>query len=256
GDLKSPPDSQKSSQLPESFKLSGSSKSTEENRPRRSGLEIVPVTGGTFTMGSPESEKGRHEDECQHQVTVQSFSIGKYEVTQADWREIMGEDPPELGFKGCGECPVESVSWNDVQDFLKALNKIHPGKNYRLPTEAEWEYAARGGNKSEGYQYSGSKYLKKVAWYDGNSGSKTHRVGELAANELGIFDMSGNVWEWCQDKYGPYPGCSFPSSITFGRVLRGGSWGNDHNGSSVGRRDVNYPDLRSRYGGFRCAQGY
>ncbi len=136
GDLKSPPENK----LSESFKLSESSKSAEENRTRRSGLEMIPVAGGTFTMGSPESEKDRGDDECQHQVTVGSFSIGKYEVTQADWFEIMGTI-------NCEECPVENVSWNDIQDFLKALNKKYPGKNYRLPSEAEWEYAARGGTK-------------------------------------------------------------------------------------------------------------
>ena len=229
GDSKSPPDS--------------------PNRNRRSGLEMIPVAGGSFTMGSPESEEGRSDDECQHKVSVKSFSMGKYEVTQADWFDIMGTKPSK--FKDCDECPVEQVSWDDIQDFLKALNKKYPGKNYRLPTEAEWEYAARGGNKGGGYKYAGSNDLKKVAWYDDNSGSKTHRVGELKANELGIFDMSGNVWEWCQDKYGPYPGCS--GTVSSRRVNRGGSWFGDALFARAARRSGNAPEIRFSRIGFRLA---
>ncbi len=265
GDFKSLPDFPKSEQLPENstpkeLGLGSSTPSeqppaTNENRPRRSGLEMIPVAGGTFTMGSPKSEGDRSDNECQHQVTVKSFSIGKYEVSQADWFEILGSKFSR--FQRCDECPVEGVSWNDVQDFLQALNKKHPGKNFRLPTEAEWEYAARGGNKSQGYKYAGSNDLKKVAWYSGNSGSKTHRVGELAANELGLYDMSGNVWEWCQDKYRPYPGCSSPWETSTYRVLRGGSWGSDgYYLSRVARRNGNVPNDRGDGYGFRCAQDY
>ncbi|HOY08060.1 MAG TPA: SUMF1/EgtB/PvdO family nonheme iron enzyme [Saprospiraceae bacterium] len=204
----------------------GSVPSRQEARTRRSGIyDVVRVEGGTFTMGSPEREEGRGNDECQHSVTVRTFSIGKYEVTQADWREIMGGDPPQLEFKGCDDCPVENVSWNDVKGFLKKLNAKFPGKNYRLPSEQEWEYAARGGNKNQGYRYSGSNDLKKVGWYVDNAGSKSHRVGDLAANELGIYDMSGNVYEWCQDEYDQYPGCSIAfEAYSSQYVFRGGSW--------------------------------
>ncbi len=255
-------EAQKSEQLPESSipKESGSGSSTpaeqptitNENRNLPSGIRnMVRVEGGSYTMGSPKNEAGRYDDECQHQVTVKSFSIGKYEVTQADWREVMGENPPELRFKGCDECPVERVSWDDVQDFLKVLNKKDPGKNYRLPTEEEWEYAARGGNKSQGYTYSGSNDLKKVAWYSGNSSYKTHRVGDLAANELGIFDMSGNVWEWCQDRYGPYPGCSGTASSF--RVGRGGTWRFAAQHCRVTCRSLLPPGCRWFHLGFRLA---
>lgn len=214
----------------------------------KSGFEMVPVAGGTFTMGSPESEEGRQYNECQHSVTVRDFSIGKYEVTQADWREVMGSDPPELRFKGCDDCPVENVSWNDTQEFLEKASKKY-GKRYRLPTEEEWEYAARGGNRSKNYTYSGSNNLGSVAWYSSNSGSKTHPVGTKSPNELGIYDMSGNVWEWCADKYGPYPNCSGSSSNY--RVLRGGSWYGSPVACRTANRDGGLPALRTSSLGFR-----
>ena len=225
--------------------------SGQEARTRRSGIyDMVRVEGGTYIMGSPESEGDRDPGECQHSVTVRSFAIGKYEVTQADWREIMGEDPTELHFKGCDDCPVENVSWNDVQVFLKKLNAQFPGKNYRLPSEEEWEYGARGGIKSKDYhRYSGSNDLKMVGWYDHNSDSKTHRVGDLAANELGIYDMSGNVDEWCENKYSPYPNCSdIPFSY---RVMRGGSWNLYQRMCRSAGRYYGMPDSRSQNIGFR-----
>ncbi|MEZ4915060.1 MAG: bifunctional serine/threonine-protein kinase/formylglycine-generating enzyme family protein [Chitinophagales bacterium] len=168
---------------------------------------MVYVAGGSFTMGCT-SEQGSdcyNYEKPAHTVSVQSFYIGKYEVTQEEWRAVMGSDPPELYFKGCDRCPVESVSWNDAQDFLKKLN-AQTGKNYRLPSEAEWEYAARGGNKSKGYKYAGSDNINVVARYGGNSNNKTQTVGGKQANELGIYDMSGNVYEWCNDWYKGYPG--------------------------------------------------
>jgi len=191
---------------------------------------MVLVKGGTFLMGSPETEQGRYEDECQHSVTVATFSIGKYEVTQADWREVMGSNPSYN--KGCDDCPVEQVSWDDIQDFLKALNNREKasGKKYRLPTEAEWEYAARGGAKNAsiatggGFQYAGSDDPDKVAWYSDNSGDKTYPVGGKAPNPLGLYDMSGNVYEWCQDLYKAYPGCTAIGSEGTFRVGRGGGW--------------------------------
>ncbi len=194
--------------------------------------EMVFVEGGTFTMGAT-SEQGRDaesDEKPAHSVTVSDFYIGKYEVTQKQWKEIMGSNPS----KWTGDnLPVECVSWNDIQEFVQKLNQ-KTGKRYRLPTEAEWEYAARGGAKSGGYKYSGSNHLDSVAWYWDNSGNKTHPVGQKVPNELGIYDMSGNVWEWCQDWYGgkKYYKNSLqtnpvgPSSGSY-RVWRGGSW-NDY----------------------------
>ena len=196
---------------------------TGSSRTRRSGIyDMVHVEGGDYIMGSPESEEGRTTNECQHSVTVRSFAIGKYEVTHADWQKIMKKDQPKFRFKGCDDCPVEGVSWNEIQNFLKKLNTKYPGKNYRLPSGEEWEYAARGGDKSKGYLYSGRNDLKNVAWYRDNFASKIPQIGNFVANELGIYDMSGNVYEWCQDEYKPYPGCSGIASSS--RVLRGGSW--------------------------------
>ena len=147
-------------------------------------------------------------------------------MTQALWQAVMGNKTSN--FKG-DNLPVENVSWKDCQKFLSKLNNT-TGKSFRLPTEAEWEYAARGGKKSRGYQYNGSNNLSDVAWYDDNSGKKTHAVGTKQPNELGIYDMSGNVWEWCQDRYGKYSSSSQvnPTGANSGsdRVLRGGSWYN------------------------------
>jgi formylglycine-generating enzyme required for sulfatase activity len=187
--------------------------------------EMVYVEGGTFTMGCTSEQGGDCEDDEKpaHSVTVRSFQIGKYEVTQAQWKAIMGDNPS--GFKG-DKLPVETVSWDDVQEFISRLNKA-TGKKYRLPTEAEWEYAARGGNSSKGYKYSGSNNLGEVAWFDDNSGDRTHPAGTKKANELGIYDMSGNVWEWCQDWFGNYSASSQqnPTGASTGskRVFRGGS---------------------------------
>ena len=184
---------------------------------------MVYVSGGTFTMG----EKGRkaYDDEKPtHSVTLSSYYICKYEVTQALWRAVMDSNPS--GFKG-DNLPVENVNWDDCQTFINRLNN-YTGRNFRLPTEAEWEFAARGGNNSRHYKYSGSNYIGDVAWYDGNSGNRTHPVGTKQTNELGLYDMSGNVWEWCSDWYGSYSSYSQtnptgPNSGSY-RVLRGGSW--------------------------------
>ena len=181
---------------------------------------MVYVSGGTFIMGGDESS----DQTPTHSVTLSSYYICKYEVTQALWRAVMGSNPSK--FKG-DNLPVEQVSWNDCQTFINRLNN-YTGRNFRLPTEAEWEFAARGGNYSRHYKYSGSNYISDVAWYGDNSGDRTHPVGTKQANELGLYDMSGNVWEWCSDRYGSYSSYSQsnPTGATsgFGRVERGGNW--------------------------------
>jgi formylglycine-generating enzyme required for sulfatase activity/predicted Ser/Thr protein kinase len=187
--------------------------------------EMVYVEGGTFTMGSPKSEEDHRMEEIPHQVILSSFHIGKYPVTQGQWKAVMGSNPSE--FKKGDNYPVENVSWYYVQVFLQKLNAA-TGKQYRLPTEAEWEYAARGGNQSKGYRYSGSNSIDSVAWHSRNS-DETHPVGQKSPNELGIYDMSGNVEEWCNDWYGDYPlrgGQTNPKGGSSGsyRVKRGGSW--------------------------------
>ncbi len=189
-------------------------------------IEMVKVEAGSFNMGAtPEMENPYDSEKPVHRVTLtNNYYIGKYEVTQALWQAVMGSNPSY--FKG-DDLPVEKVSWDDCQDFISKLNAM-TGKRFRLPSEAEWEYAARGGKKSRGYQYSGSNTLGDVAWYYGNSGPKTHAVGTKQPNELGIYDMTGNVSEWCQDRYGDYSGVpqTNPTGSVDGkfRVNRGGSW--------------------------------
>jgi len=227
--------------------------------------EMVFVQGGTFTMGCT-SEQGsdcENDEKPAHQVTVSSFRIGKYPVTQAQWKAVMGSYPSELYNTGCDDCPIESVNWDDIQEFIKKLN-VQTGNTYRLPTEAEWEFACRGGLKSAHYKYSGSNILDEVAWYDGNyknskhgSQGTTHPVGKKKPNELGIYDMSGNVFEWCSDWYGIYTNSAqtnpkIPSSGSY-RVLRGGSWGDGARYCRVSYRDYNSPGGRNADCGFRLA---
>lgn len=211
--------------------------------------EMVYVEGGTFQMGS---DSGESDEKPVHSVTLSAFNIGKYEVTQAQWTAVMGNNPSS--FSGCENCPVENVSWYDVQDFIRKLN-AQTGKNYRLPTEAEWEYAARGGKQSRGYTYSGSNDLGSLAWNTDNSSSKTHAVGGKLANELDIYDMSGNVWEWCSDWYGAYNSYSEtnPTGASSGqpRVLRGGSWNGSANYCRPAFRFWNNPDEWDYDYGFR-----
>ena len=207
---------------------------------------MVYVSGSTFTMGGT-SEQGSdaYDDEKPtHSVTLSSYYICKYEVTQALWRAVMGNNPSN--FKG-DNLPVECVSWDDCQTFINRLNS-YTGRNFRLPTEAEWEFAARGGNYSRHYKYSGSNYISDVAWYDGNSSNRTHPVGTKQANELGLYDMSGNVWEWCSDWYGSYSSYSQndPTGPNSGsdRVGRGGSWYYGARGCRSSYRDCSTPGDR------------
>ncbi len=205
---------------------------------------MIAVEGGTFSMGAtPEQGSDAYDNESPvHSVTLSDYYIGETEVTQELWAAVMGSNPSH--FSGYPQRPVERVSWYDCQEFITKLNEL-TGKNFRLPTEAEWEYAARGGNKSQGYKYSGSNTIGNVAWYDDNSGDKTHDVKTKQANELGIYDMSGNVWEWCQDWYGDYSSGSQtnPTGPSSGSdcVLRGGSWGSNARGCRVSRRYYDYP---------------
>ena len=218
-------------------------------------FEMVRVEGGTFTMGAT-AEQGSDASEDEkpaHQVTLSSYMIGKTEVTQELWEAVMGSNPSN--FKG-SNLPVEQVSWEDCQEFITKLNAL-TGKNFRLPTEAEWEYATRGGNKSQGFKYSGSNMADDVAWYMDNSSSATHPVATKAPNELGIYDMSGNVYEWCSDWYSSsyYTSASQtnptgPDSGS-GRVCRGGSWYGF--AFFVWERDGNYPTDRDYDVGLRLA---
>ncbi len=217
-------------------------------------FDMVYVSGGTFMMGASASDSEAFDSEKPaHRVTLSGYYIGKYEVTQKQWVEIMGSNPSY--FKG-DNLPVEQVSWTDVQEFIRRLN-AKTGKNYRLPTEAEWEFAARGGNSSRGYKYSGSDSIDSVAWYDGNSGDKPHAVGTKSPNELGIYDMAGNVWEWCSDWYDSSYYSNSPSSNPRGpssgayRVLRGGCWNHIARSCRVSYRYNYSPGLRFNYIGFR-----
>ena len=190
-------------------------------------MEFVRIPAGSFEMGSPEGEAGRDDDERAHEVRIsRPFYLGKYEVTQGEWEAVMGTNPSE--FQGCARCPVEQVSWNDVQEFIGKLNGRERGREYRyrLPTEAEWEYAAQAGT-------TGARYgeLGEIAWYDANSGGSTQSVGQKRANAWGLHDMLGNVWEWVGDWYGDYQSGAVtdPRGPSMGspRVIRGGSWSNN-----------------------------
>ena len=220
-------------------------------------FKMIEVEGGTFQMGATSEQQSNQDDEKPvHPVTLDSYYIGETEVTQELWRAVMGSNPSN--FAGDDLRPVEKVSWYDCQNFIKELNKL-TGKNFRLPTEAEWEFAARGGNKSSGYRFSGSSNIGDVAWCWDNSGSKTHPVKGKKPNELGLYDMSGNVWEWCSDWYSGGYYSSSPQNNPEGpsvgscRVLRGGSWFYDAEICRVANRYDNYPGNRFTYGGLRLA---
>ena len=212
-------------------------------------IDMVKVEAGIFMMGATSKKLNPYNDEKPvHQVTLTNdYYMGKYEVTQALWQSVMGSNPSY--FKG-DNLPVEKVSWDDCQEFISKLNSI-TGRKFRLPTEAEWEYAARGGKKSRDYQYSGSSKVSNVAWYRDNGKQKTHPVGTKRSNELGLYDMTGNVWEWCQDWYGSYVTSSQtnPTGANSGsyRVRRGGGWFNVAWGCRSSFRDGSAPG--GRYSG-------
>ena len=246
------------------------------------GMEFVRVPAGEFRMGS---ETGFADDDEKPVTRVKisrGFGLGKYEVTQGQWEAVMGANPSD--FKNCGrDCPVESVSWNDVQQFVRKLNGMEGRARYRLPTEAEWEYAARAGTWTDTpagdldlLGQNNVPMLDTIAWYGGNSGVRyeggvdcsdwnetqypatrcgTHPVGKKAANDLGLHDMLGNVWEWVEDRYGEYPGGSVtdPKGPATGslRVRRGGGWSHDALGSRSAYRAGAAPGNRYHYLGFR-----
>ncbi len=222
-------------------------------------IPMIYVEGGSFIMGcNAVNEQVCMTDELPtHGVTLDSFYIGKTEITQKQWRAVMGRNPAGLFFGSCDDCPVENVSWDDIQIFLRRLNK-KTGKTYRLPTEAEWEFAARGGNKSANYRYSGSNTLEDVAWSRRNSTEKTNPVATKKPNELGIYDMTGNVWEWCSDYFGRYASAmqTNPNNLRFEplRVLRGGSWSNKEADCRIPYRNHGEPTYRYGDEGFRIVR--
>lgn len=217
---------------------------------------MVFVDGGTFMMGDDNPEhRDSHDNKPAHLVEINPFFIGRFEVTQEEWVTVMEENP--ASFKGA-DLPVENVSWNDIILFIDRLNEL-TGMEFRLPTEAEWEYAAKGGKYAMGCEYAGSDFIKAVAWFKSNSKNTTHSVGFKRPNELGIFDMSGNVAEWCLDTYerdyyqrmvsynpkGPDSGAN--------KVNRGGGWMMDEYYQRVDVRNVNVADERNPSLGFRLA---
>ncbi len=216
---------------------------------------MVLVEGGTFTMGAADNQlKDAESDEkATHQVTLPSYYICKYEVTQNLWTLVMGNNPSS--FKASLQ-PVEDVTWNDCQQFIEKLNSL-TGKDYRMPTEAEWEFAARGGNQSKGYKYAGSNSIGEVAWYSANSGNSPHDVGKKKPNELGLYDMSGNVYEWCQDWKAPYSrkaqtNPTGPEEGTY-RVNRGGRWCGSARACRTSDRSMSAPDYHFYHLGMRLA---
>ena len=232
---------------------------------------MIPVKGGTFTMGSPSDQAGSPNETPDHQVTLSDYCIGMTEVTQELWMAVMGNNPSFCNGDGSNDewwgthydfgtnlqRPVETITWNNCQEFITKLNQL-TGMTFRLPTEAEWEYAALGGDKSQGYVYAGGSWIYDVAWFDvncrqGTDYYGTHTVGTKTPNELGLYDMSGNVAEWCNDWYDGYSaeaqtdptGPADRSPYFFGRVIRGGSWGSQESLCRVKSRKYEAPGARN-----------
>ena len=226
------------------------------------GTEFVWVPPGEFMMGST-SLADRNEQPVTRVRISKGFYLGKYEVTQDEWQAVMGNNPSF--FSGCGNCPVEKVSWNDVQAFIEKLNARSREGRYRLPTEAEWEYAARAGTTTDTYAGDVTEtflrinpVLNRIAWYPWNSEDRTHPVGGKEPNAFGLYDMLGNVWEWVQDRYGGYPGgvVTDPSGPDrgFTRVFRGGSWASYAKDCRSAARKRNVPESRFTDVGFRLVR--
>jgi formylglycine-generating enzyme required for sulfatase activity len=223
-------------------------------------FEMIAIEGGTFFMGNDSPDANPDENPV-HKVRLDDFYLCCYEVTQAQWKAIIGDNPSY--HEDCPECPVEDIEFR-VEEFITALNQV-TGKNYRLPTEAEWEYAARGGQKMQSlaggndYKYSGSNSIDRVGWYAENSDGKTQPVGLLSPNQLGLYDMTGNVWEPCQDKYyADYYNFSVPNNpvnpaMGDYQVLRGGSWFNDPHNCRNTNRIEGYRNYGSNARGIRIA---
>ncbi|GAA5314851.1 MAG: SUMF1/EgtB/PvdO family nonheme iron enzyme [Candidatus Pelagadaptatus aseana] len=221
--------------------------------------QMVRVESGTFTMGSDE-EQAHAREKPAHQVTLDSFYIGKTEVTQQLFERVMGWN---VSYHPCAECPVNNISWMNIHAFLNKLNQA-TGKNFRLPTEAEWAFAAKGGNQSRGYAYSGSDNIDEVAWYAGNADRKSHPVGLKKPNELGLYDMMGNLWEFCLDdmnqrlysnqpRVNPMFDAGKPVKAKAMKVTRGGGYEFDAEESKIYRRDGATSNVRMPDIGFRLA---
>ena len=237
------------------------------------GMKLVLIPAGEFLMGSPASEKDRSSDESQQRVQItKPFWLGMYEVTQGEYQKVMGKNPSWFSAKGSGAAkvegqetdrlPVENVSWEDAVKFCERLSALPEektaGRVYRLPTEAEWEYACRAGSTTRYCFDESRESLDDFAWYDENSGNRTHPVGQKKPNAWGLYDMHGNVWEWCRDTYGDkLPGGADPVVETRpseSRVVRGGCWDYDFEGSCQSAfRFRDSPDGRNRFVGFRLA---
>ena len=225
--------------------------SKPEVRPQNVAIEFVDIPAGEFLMGS---DNGEDDEKPVHRVSIKAFRMGKYEVTQEQWQAVMGSNPSY--FKSCGgNCPVESVGWSDVQIFLQRLNARNDGYTYRLPTEAEWEYACRAGTTGD---YAGE--LSLMAWYSDNSDSKPHPVGQKSPNRWGLYDMHGNVWEWCADWYGSYSSEAQTDptgpATGSGRVVRGGGWGGNAASLRAADRGRSAPSGRRNDLGFRLVRTY
>jgi formylglycine-generating enzyme required for sulfatase activity len=211
------------------------------------GMEFVLIPAGTFLMGPiGETELADNDEFPRHRVTItKAFYMGKYEVTQEQWVKIMNNNPSRhIGKK----LPVDSVSWHEAQEFLEAINDQNPGQQYRLPTEAEWEYAARANSTKSYFFGDDERKLPRYAWFDETSKDITHPIGKLKPNAWGLYDIYGNVWEWCQDWYGPYPeeAVKDPTGPESGkyRTLRGGSWCYYDRYCRSANRGYNLPDYK------------
>ncbi|MGV8134415.1 MAG: SUMF1/EgtB/PvdO family nonheme iron enzyme [Mangrovibacterium sp.] len=216
-------------------------------------FKMVAVEGGILMMGRPADGSGVYNNALYHRIKMSNYYIGQTVVTQSLWEAVLKNNP---SFSKGDNLPVEQVKWNDCQLFIQHLNQL-TGKKYSLPTEAQWEFSAHGGTRCSGYQYAGSNEPFDVAWFDINSGHKIHPVSTKLPNELGLYDLSGNVFEWCQDWYGDYRDGeqTDPAGPTFGtyRVYRGGSWRSRAQCCWVVTRDHGSPNFRSADVGFRLA---